>query len=95
MHIGTIFSKTSHHLNIIGYFLILGWSPTIWWTFYYFYESNVEREKNSQTTKQNKKQIKTKMTLLDHTLSCFFVNTKKVKTYPHKYEKNEKEKEMV
>jgi hypothetical protein len=29
MHIGTIFSKMSHHMNIIGYFLILGWSPTI------------------------------------------------------------------
>jgi hypothetical protein len=35
------------------------------------------------------------MTLLDHTLSCFFFNNKKVRTYPHKYEKNEKEKEMV
>jgi hypothetical protein len=32
---------------------------------------------------------------LDHTLSCFFFNNKKVKTYPHKYEEGEKEKEMV
>jgi hypothetical protein len=29
------------------------------------------------------------------TLSCFFLNNKKVKTYPHKYEEGEKEKEMV
>jgi len=31
------------------------------------------------------------MTLLDHTLSCFFFNNKKV-TYPHKYEEGEKRK---
>jgi hypothetical protein len=35
------------------------------------------------------------MTLLDHTLSCFFFNNKKAKTYPHKDEESEKEKEMV
>ncbi len=35
------------------------------------------------------------MTLLDHKLSCFFFYNKKVKTYPHKYENFEKEKEMV
>jgi hypothetical protein len=35
------------------------------------------------------------MTLLDHTLSCFFLNNKRVKNYPHKYEEGEKEKEMV
>ncbi len=35
------------------------------------------------------------MTLLDHKLSYFFFNNKNVKTYPHKYDKNEKEKEMV
>jgi hypothetical protein len=34
MHIGTIFDKEFHHMNIIGYFLVLGWAPTIWWTFY-------------------------------------------------------------
>jgi len=32
------------------------------------------------------------MTLLDHKLSYIFFNNKKVKNYPHKYEKNEKEK---
>jgi hypothetical protein len=35
------------------------------------------------------------MTLLDHILSCFFLNNKRVKNYPHKYEEGEKEKEMV
>ncbi len=45
---------------------------------------------------QNKtKNKRTKMTLLDHTLSCFFLNNKKVKNYPHKYEEGEKEKKMV
>jgi hypothetical protein len=29
------------------------------------------------------------------TLSCFFLNNKKVKNYPHKYEEGEKQKEMV
>ncbi len=35
------------------------------------------------------------MTLLNHTFSCFFLNNKNVKTYSHKYEEGEKEKEMV
>ncbi len=35
------------------------------------------------------------MKLLDHTLSRFFLNNKNVKTYSHKYEEGEKEKEMV
>jgi transcription elongation factor Elf1 len=44
---------------------------------------------------KTKNKRKTKMTLLDHTFSCFFLNNKKVKTYPHKYEEGEKEKKMV
>jgi hypothetical protein len=35
------------------------------------------------------------MTLLDHTFSYLFLNNKRVKNYPHKYEEGEKEKEMV
>jgi hypothetical protein len=35
------------------------------------------------------------MTLLDHIVSCFFLNNKRVKKYPDKYEEGEKEKEMV
>jgi hypothetical protein len=48
---------------------------------------------NTQAKQKNKR--KTRMTLLDHILSCFFLNNKRVKNYPHKYEEGEKEKEMV
>jgi len=41
---------------------------------------------------KTKNKRRTKMTLLDHTLSCFFLNNKNVKTYSHKYEEGEKEK---
>jgi hypothetical protein len=48
---------------------------------------------NNQAKQKNKR--RTRMTLLDHILSCFFLNNKRVKIYPHKYEEGEKEKEMV
>jgi hypothetical protein len=35
------------------------------------------------------------VTPLEHTFSSFFLNNKRVKTYPHSYEGGEKEKEMV
>jgi uncharacterized membrane-anchored protein YhcB (DUF1043 family) len=43
---------------------------------------------NNQAKQKNKR--RTRMTL-----SCFFLNNKKVKNYPHKYEEGEKQKEMV
>ncbi len=43
-----------------------------------------------QPSKTNEKE-RIKVTLLDHTFSCFFLNNKRVKTYPHSYEEGEKE----
>jgi len=54
--------------------------------------------KGKQIFKQpskTKNKRRTKMTLLDHTFSYFFLNNKRVKTYPRKYEEGEKDKEMV
>ncbi len=66
-------------MNIIGYFLMK------------------VMLKRKQILKQpsKTKNKRTKMKLLDHTLSRFFLNNKNVKTYSHKYEEGEKEKEMV
>jgi hypothetical protein len=85
-------------MNIIGYFLILGWSPTIDELFISFMKVMKVMLNGKQILKQQNKtknKRRTNMTLLDHTLSCFFLNNKKVKTYPHKYEEGEKKKNVV
>jgi hypothetical protein len=80
-------------MNIIGYFLILGWSPTINELFISFMKVMKVMLNGKQILKQRNKTKNKRRTKI--TLSCFFLNNKKVKTYPHKYEEGEKEKEMV
>jgi hypothetical protein len=80
-------------MNIIGYFLILGWSSTIDELFISFMKVMKVMLNGKQILKQRNKTKNKRRTKI--TFSCFFLNNKMVKTYPHKYEEGEKEKEMV